>query len=199
MHDWFGSPSNKHLSSFKLRSCEDIRVVVPSVQELSGCKSAQDVENIPALDQNGEQGFEGSAIFIPGPVLRNAIIESNSRNPSELIPIIYQTARTFDQERNINSAIPHADDLCAWIWSVKEGLVPETRYSVNPDDEEVEAFYFKRQKDCISSLVESTGPRAGETLALEGNMVISQLTNALTIFGGRKCDKSEKPNHGRRT
>ena len=160
---------------------EDIHVVVPSVQELSGCESAQDVENIPALDQNGEKGFEGSAIFIPGPVLRNAIIESNSRNPSELIPIIYQTAWTFDQERNINSAIPRADDLCAWIWSVKEGLVPETRYSVNPDDEEVEAFYFKRQKDCISSSVKSTGPRAGEILALEGNTVISQLTNALAI------------------
>jgi len=110
MHDWFGSPSNKHLSSFNL---EDICVVVPSVQELSGCESAQDVENIPALNQNGEKGFEGLAIFIPGPVLRNAVIESNSRNPSELIPIIYQTARTFDQERNINSAIPHADDLCA--------------------------------------------------------------------------------------
>ena len=161
---------------------EDIRVVVPSVQELSGCESAQDVENIPVIDQNGEKGFEGSAVFIPGPVLRNAIIETNSRIPSELIPLIYQTARTFDQEHNINSAIPQADDLFAWIWSVKEGLVPETRYSVNPDDEEVEPFFFKRQKDCISSVsfsVESTGPRAG--LALEGNTVISQLTNALTI------------------
>ena len=160
---------------------EDIRVVVPSVQELSGCESAQDVENIPVIDQNGVKGFEGSAVFIPGPVLRNAIIESNSKIPSEIIPFIYQTARTFDQERNINSAIPHADDLCAWIWAVKEGLIPETRYSVNPDDEEVEAFYSKRQTDCISSVsfsIESTGPRA--RVALEG-AVISQLTNALTI------------------
>jgi hypothetical protein len=134
------------------------------------------------IDQNGERGFEGLAVFIPGPVLRNAIIKSNSRIPSEIIPFIFQTARTFDQERNINLAIPHADDLCAWIWSVKEGLVPETRYPVNPDNIEVEAFYFKRQTDCISSVsfsVESTGPRAG--LALEGNTVISQLMNALTI------------------
>ena len=77
---------------------EDICVVVPSVQELSGCKSAQDVENVLALDQNGEKGFKGLAIFIPGPVLRNAILESNWRNPSELIPIIYQTAWTFDQD-----------------------------------------------------------------------------------------------------
>ena len=136
------------------------------------------------IDQNGERGFEGLAVFIPGPVLRNAIIESNSRIPSEIIPFIYQTARIFDQERNINSAIPHADDLCAWIWSVKEGLVPETRYSVNPDNKEVESFYSKRQTDCISSVsfsVESTGPRAG---ALEGNTVISQLTNAVRIVTG---------------
>ena len=38
---------------------EEIRVVVPSVQELSGCESAQDIENIPAIDQNGEKSFEG--------------------------------------------------------------------------------------------------------------------------------------------
>jgi hypothetical protein len=79
----------------------DIRIV-PSVQDLAGCASAEDVANIPAPNQNGVVSFEGSGMFIPGPVLRNAIIESNSKNPFELIPIIYQTARIFDQEHNIS-------------------------------------------------------------------------------------------------
>jgi len=55
------------------------------------------------------------------------------------------------------------------------------RYSVNPDDEEVEAFYANRHNYCIFISTESTGPRTGEALVLDGNTVISQLTNALTI------------------
>jgi hypothetical protein len=72
--------------------------------------------------------------------LRNAIIESNPKDPFELIHIIYRIAKTFDQELNTTSAVTHADDLCAWLYGAKTGLIPETRYSVNPDDEEVEAL-----------------------------------------------------------
>ncbi len=71
--------------------------------------------------------------------------------------------------------------MCASLWGVKTGLFPETRYSFNPDDEEDEVFYIKRQKDCIPISIELTGPRAGEALVLDGNMVTSQLANALTI------------------
>ena len=159
----------------------DTRIVVPSVQDLAACESAEEVANIPEPNENGVVSFEGLAIFIPGPVLRNAIIESNSKDPFELIPIIYRIVRTFDQEHNTTSAETHADDLCAWLYGVKTGLIPKTRYSVNPDDEEVEAFYFKRHNDCIIISMESTGPRAGEALVLDGNTVISQLANALTI------------------
>ena len=160
----------------------DIRIAVPSVHDLGGCTSTEDVANIQVPEQNGLVGFEGSAIFIPGPVFRNAIIESNSRNPFELIPIISQAARTFDQANGPTaSAVNHADDLCAWLYGVKTGLVPETRYSVSPDDAEVEAFNIKWHNDCINVPIDATGPRAGEPLTLEGNKVISQLTNALTI------------------
>ena len=159
----------------------DTRIVVLSVQDLAACEAAEEVANIPAPNENGVVGFKGSAIFIPGPVLRNAIIKSNLKDPFELIPIIYRIARTFDQEHNTTSAETHVDNLCAWLYGVKTGLIPKTRYSVNPDDEEVEAFYFKRHNDCIIISIESTGPREGEALVLDGNMVISQLANALTI------------------
>jgi len=43
---------------------EDIRVVVPSVQELSGCESAQDVENIPVIDQNGKKKVSKARQFL---------------------------------------------------------------------------------------------------------------------------------------
>jgi len=43
---------------------EDIRVVVPSVQELSGRESAQDVENIPVIDQNGKKKVSKARQFL---------------------------------------------------------------------------------------------------------------------------------------
>jgi hypothetical protein len=51
----------------------DCKIVVPAVTDLLDCKTAQDVANIPAPEENGLVGFEGSSIFIPAPVLRNAI------------------------------------------------------------------------------------------------------------------------------
>jgi hypothetical protein len=43
----------------------DCRIVVPSITELSDCKTAQDVADIPVPDENGLVGFKGSSIFIP--------------------------------------------------------------------------------------------------------------------------------------
>ena len=67
-------------------------IVVPTVQQLAECKTAQDVADIPAPNANGLVGFEGSTIFIPGPVLRDAILNANTTTPSELIPIVSEAA-----------------------------------------------------------------------------------------------------------
>jgi hypothetical protein len=92
----------------------DIQIVVPMVQDLAGCKSAKEVANIPAPEENGLVGFEVSAIFIPGPVLRNTIISAKTKNPFKLIPIISQAARSFDEERKLKAtAVTHADNLNA--------------------------------------------------------------------------------------
>jgi hypothetical protein len=74
----------------------DLNIVVPLVQDLAGCHSAEEVANIPAPEENGLVGFEGSTIFIPGPVLQNSTLTLNMKNPFELIPIILNKARSFD-------------------------------------------------------------------------------------------------------
>jgi hypothetical protein len=56
----------------------DCNIVVPTVDELAACTTAQEVAAIPAPNVNGLVGFEGSAIFIPAPALRNAILASNT-------------------------------------------------------------------------------------------------------------------------
>jgi hypothetical protein len=67
-----------------------------------------------------------------------------------------------------------------WIFGVKAGFIPETRYSVNPDDAELEAFGIDQAHQCITSST-TTMTRPGEAVTLDGATVISQLTNALTI------------------
>jgi hypothetical protein len=100
---------------------KDFQIVVPSVQDLAGCESAKEVENIPAPKVNGVVGFEGSAIFIPGPVLRNSIVSANTKNPFELIAIITQVAQAFDLENELEStAVTHADNLNAWLYKSEE-------------------------------------------------------------------------------
>ena len=61
----------------------DCQIVVPTVTDLSNCESAQDVANITAPEENGLVGFKGTSIFIPAPVLRNAILASGTNEAFE--------------------------------------------------------------------------------------------------------------------
>ncbi len=121
----------------------NIQIIVPSVQDLAGCESADDVTNIPAPDENGDVRFEGLAIFIPGPIFQNSIIESNSKTPFEIQtysdPLSssesfnqnysdpLSSSESFDQKHVGAAAVNHANDLYAWLYGMKAGLVPETR------------------------------------------------------------------------
>ncbi len=118
---------------------KDCQIIVPSVTDLSDCKTAQDIANIPVPDENGVISFKGSSIFIPCPVIWNAILTSDTNDPFKLIPLVTATARLFDSEHKddemmTNKAITHADDLNAWLYGIKAGLIKETKYQINPDN-----------------------------------------------------------------
>ncbi len=100
-------------------------IIAHTIHKLSGCKTAQEVEDIPIPATNGLLEFEGSAIFIPGPFLQNSIITLNSNNPYDLIPLMNSRARDFDTkladiltEMNVNP-VNHVDDLNAWLYGVR--------------------------------------------------------------------------------
>jgi hypothetical protein len=42
--------------------------------------------------------------------------------------------------------INHADNLNAWLYGVKQEAIPETRYSVLPDNDKIAQFDFQRTK-----------------------------------------------------
>ncbi len=131
-------------------------IIVPTVDELSRCKTAQEVEDIPIPVTNGLVGFKGSAIFIPEPFLQDAIITLNSNDPFDLIPLMNSRTRDFETKvadilAEINgNPVNHADDFNAWLYGIKQGTMPETRYSVLPNDDKIAQFNFQQNQVCIS-------------------------------------------------
>jgi hypothetical protein len=131
-------------------------IIVPTVDKLSRCKTAQEIKDIPIPATNGFVGFKGLAIFISGPFLQDAIIMLNSNNPFDLIPLMNSRARDFETEvedilAEMNgNPVNHADDLNALLNGVKQGTIPETRYSVLPDNDKIAQFNFQRHQACIS-------------------------------------------------
>jgi hypothetical protein len=118
-------------------------IIVPTVDKLSRCKTAQEVKGIPIPATNGLVGFEGSTIFIPGPFLQDAIINSNSNNPFNLIPLMNSRARDFETkvadilaEMNGNP-VNHMNELNTWLYDVEQGTIPEIRYSVLPNNDKI--------------------------------------------------------------
>ncbi len=121
-------------------------IIVPTVNKLSGCATAQEVKDIPIPAANGIVGFEGSAIFIPGPFLQNAIIMLNTNDPFNLIPLMNSRARDFKAElvdilAEMNgNPVNHTEDLNTWLYGVWRGTIPKTRYLVLLDNNEITQF-----------------------------------------------------------
>ncbi len=120
--------------------------IVPTIDKRSGCKTAQEAKDIPILAANRLVGVKGSAIYIPGLFLQNAIITSNINDPFDLIPLMNSRARDFetevaDKQAEMNgNPVNHADNLNAWLYGNRRGTIPKTRYSDLPDNNEITQF-----------------------------------------------------------
>jgi hypothetical protein len=53
-------------------------IIIPKVDEIDGCTTAQEVNDIPIPDKNGVVNFKGLAIFAPAPAHQNAILATNT-------------------------------------------------------------------------------------------------------------------------
>jgi hypothetical protein len=159
----------------------DLSIVIPLVQDLAGCISAEEVKNIPAPEESCLVGFKESAHFIPNPVFQNIILMSYTKNLFDLIPIILIEIKCFDIHKFQSTAAHHADNLNAWLYGMKIGLVPKTRYSVNPNDTEIVKFCGDRHLQYITL---NTATAAGNTtgaLVINSASVISELINAISL------------------
>jgi hypothetical protein len=101
-------------------------------------------------------------------------------------------ARDFETEvadilaKMNGNPVNHADDLNTWLYGVKQGTIPETRYSVNPDNNKIAQFNFQQHQACISQ--EGFQQIAGVTWATNNQAanvdnhasVLQQLTAAIS-------------------
>jgi hypothetical protein len=139
--------------------------------------------SLPVPGENGMVGFKGSAFFIPGPVLRNTILISNTKDPFKLIPLMTGTSREFDLAQPENStilqgnAITDSDDLNTWLFGMKVGLINET--TVIPNNVKVLTFCNNQHLQFIT--LNTTMTTAAGEVTLDNALLISQLTNAVSI------------------
>ncbi len=177
-------------------------IIVPTVNKLSGCKTAQEVEDIPIPATNGLVGFKGSAIFIPGPFLQNAIITSNTNDPFDLIPLMNSRARDFETEvadilAEMNgNPLNHTDDLNAWLYGVRQGTIPETRYLILLDNNKIAQFNAQQHQACISQ--GGVQQNTGVTWAINNQAantdnhasVLQQLTAAISAQNKKQLNQT---------
>ncbi len=174
----------------------------PTREELANCATADDIQNLPLPDdqpdENGLFSYEGANIMIPAPWLRDAIINADSNDPFEIIPIAIAVAQAYDDAHpelpDENKAIVHADDFCSWAWGVGMNRVPEVRVDINADDIEMETYRASRHADCISETVDAATAQNEIARSAENTDVLKQLAASIA----RQTEESATSNELRK-
>jgi hypothetical protein len=96
------------------------------------------------------------------------------------LAIKFDEAVEDKEERNGTTTI-HADDLNTWLYGIKKGLIPETRYTVIPDNNEAAIFFDNRHAQCITNARQG-GLVQGGAVA-NNDEILQQLTAAIAAQG----------------
>ncbi len=111
----------------------DCKLVTPTIVDFEACLTAQEVRDLQVPSAEPENGgfysYEGSNIMLPAPWLRDTILNADTQDPFELIPIVLIAAEAYDDAHNTvggGKAIIHADDFCSWAWGAGVGRVKES-------------------------------------------------------------------------
>eukprot|EP00957_Ditylum_brightwellii_P101694 7749988-Ditylum_brightwellii.AAC.1 len=125
-------------------------LVTPTIDDIRDCSDAGELGALAIPDQRGAVTYPGCACFIPAPFLRDAIINAESNDPFEIIPMVFLIAKDFDDKNGSGDATQHSEDFALWAWGVRHGKVTETRFELNPDDGEIANFCEERHAECIT-------------------------------------------------
>ncbi len=133
----------------------DCPLITPKIDKFCICSLVVEIADITALDKNGLETYPGAASFLPAHWLLDVVAEALSSNPFILISKAIKAAKAFDQDHNsvreyITLAVHHVDDFILWAWGVGAGQVSKTKYSIDPNNNDLNYFYIEGHQVCIS-------------------------------------------------
>jgi hypothetical protein len=145
-----------------------IQAIVPSIEDIANCPTADDFASLPTPTTNGG-GFvnlEALRSFLPAPFLRNAILAKDSPSPLALILTAraawedYVRKHGGDMDFNEGDINAHVDLFSLWCIGVLQGQVRETRFSIAPHNGKLAEWSSRLHRDHIlpSVAVASTLP-----------------------------------------
>ena len=121
-----------------------IQEFVPTIDDINSCLTVDDLSALPTPDNvAGVINLEALRSFFPAPFLRNAILTTYSLSPCTLI-LAGRAAReefvnTHNEDEDFDKEDVNAHDklFSLWCLGVHQGKVAETRFSIAPDDGEL--------------------------------------------------------------
>ena len=153
------------------------------------CESELDSASDYLFEQS--EDYKGVGVFIPGPFLRDAILKSETVDPSKLVPLAMKEAVELDKDHGndssiSNKAIEHVIHFVFWLFGVNNGKIPSISYNKKYlEDEEINKFCHERH--CRQILINS------------GNQIEPKSTcqNNNKTDVGKETKKKRKRNYGR--
>ena len=133
---------------------QPLQVVVPPLAKIVACSLINKLQALPQSAANGIVNLKAINVFFPTPFPQNAILIKENSSPLALILTALSTGikhinnhinnhqnNTDFNEDDVNT---HIELFVMWCMEVYQATVPETCFSVDPDDGELAAFGIHR-------------------------------------------------------
>jgi len=121
-----------------------IQEIIPTIDDINSCLTVDDLSALPTLDDvAGVINLKALRSSFPAPFLRNAILATDSLSPLTLILMGRAAREEFvnthnkDEDFGEEDVNAHVELFSLWCLGVHQGKVAETRFSIAPDDGEL--------------------------------------------------------------
>ena len=128
------------------------------------------------------QNLELTSTFPMAPFLSKALFDERSVCPLELIILVCKADVDFDNRHQgaaglgNTSAINHAIAFANWAFALRMGKLNEVRYTIDPNDDELQTFAKSRHQNCILAPL---GRTSNAPTLVTNNDVLKNLSEGL--------------------
>jgi hypothetical protein len=128
---------------------------MPTIADIFACQTTDTLGALPTPNKNGLINFKGLKMFVPAPFLCNPVMEAMTSCPFALIIASTEAYNAHIQEHANNKDLyandisTHCNIFIFWCMGVAQGTIPQTRFSVLPDNEDFKTHTSRLHQECI--------------------------------------------------